>query len=98
MLSIIVILFLLVATTSGFFIAPPSRSFVAFSSPRYTTLLLRTSSESSDKEKVPEPLKTEQFNEEIQFSDPPAKEEWKDPIAVAAEGKSPFADLFPGGI
>lgn len=90
-------MFLLVATTSSFFIAPTPRSFVAFSSPRYTASFLLSSSESSDKEKV-EPLKTEQFTEKIQFSDPPAKEEWKDPIAVAAEGKSPFADLFPGGI
>jgi hypothetical protein len=25
-------------------------------------------------------------------------EEWRDPIAVAAEGKSPLADIFPGGM
>lgn len=25
-------------------------------------------------------------------------EEWRDPVAVAAEGKSPLADIFPGGV
>jgi hypothetical protein len=94
MLSIIVILLLSLATTSSFFIGPTSRSFLAISSPRKTTSLSCT----SDKETVPEPLKTEQFAEEIQFSDPPPKEEWKDPVAVAAEGKSQIgAGLFPGG-
>ena len=24
--------------------------------------------------------------------------EWRDPVAVAAEGKSPLADIFPGGV
>lgn len=95
MLLILVILFL--STAASFQIATTSRSFTSLTSFKCKTALLRSSSESSDKEKIPEPLKTEQFTEEIQFSAPPEKEEWKDPIAVAAEGKSPLDGIFPGG-
>ena len=38
--------------------------------------------------------KTEQMTDAL----PEIKTEWRDPVAVAAEGKSPLADIFPGGM
>lgn len=57
--------------------------------------VLYVASETSESEVIPEVSKSEQVIEAA----PETKkvEEWRDPMAVAAEGKSPFADLFPGG-
>ena len=53
------------------------------------------SSEISGTDIIPAVSQTEQIIDAV----PEIKkvEEWRDPVAVAAEGKSPLADIFPGG-
>ena len=58
--------------------------------------VLYVTSETSESEVIPEVLKSEQVIEAV--SETKQVEEWRDPIAVAAEGKSPLADIFPGGM
>jgi hypothetical protein len=58
--------------------------------------VLYIASETSENEVVAEVPKIEQVIDAT--SETKKVEEWRDPIAVAAEGKSPLADIFPGGI
>lgn len=56
---------------------------------------LYSSSETSETEGVTEAPKVQLVIEEA--AEIKKVEVWRDPVAVAAEGKSPLADIFPGG-
>ena len=60
------------------------------------TCLKCTSSEMTGTDIISTASKSEQLADTV----PEIKKvtEWRDPVAVAAEGKSPLADIFPGGM
>lgn len=100
-LLLLVVLLISSASSFRFHSSSLSRSLVTPLSFRNVNVDIRTkhvlhaTSETSENEVIPEVLKSDQVVEAA--SESKKVEEWRDPIAVAAEGKSPLADIFPGG-
>ena len=72
-----------------------TRSIIGTSIKSHNLRPLYSSSETSETAGVTEAPKIQLIIEEA--TEINKVEVWRDPVAVAAEGKSPLADIFPGG-
>ena len=93
----LVVVLLFLVSVSGYHFVPgmSRRSRIGTSMKGHYIRPLYSSSETSETEGVTEVPKVQLIIEEA--AEIKKVEEWRDPVAVAAEGKSPLADIFPGG-
>lgn len=93
----LVIVLLFLVSVSGYRLIPgtTTRLRVGTSIKGQCLRPLYSTSETSEAEGVTEAPKVQLITEEA--TETKKVEEWRDPVAVAAEGKSPLADIFPGG-
>ena len=104
MQKVLLLIALLISTVASYRLGSvTSRPLISSSSVRSTmnrlpNMILQSSPSTTDNEIVAEPSKMEQMEPVVEAVVETKKEEWRDPVAVAAEGKGPLDDLFPGGL